>query len=102
MRGVESQAMVLAATSTDGLSVELVTPHSSSKPGDRAFFESHEAGKPDAVLTPKKKIWEGIQPGLKTDDQGRAMYVDPAGKTCLMKTEKGECAVKSVKGGSIR
>jgi methionine--tRNA ligase beta chain len=39
MRGIESQAMVLCATSTDGNTVELVEPHASSKPGDVVTFE---------------------------------------------------------------
>jgi aminoacyl tRNA synthase complex-interacting multifunctional protein 1 len=39
MRGIESCAMVLCGTSTDGNTVELLQPPSGSKPGDVAKFE---------------------------------------------------------------
>lgn len=39
MRGIESQAMVLCATSSDGNTVELVQPPLSSEPGDVATFD---------------------------------------------------------------
>ena len=40
MRGIESQAMVLCATSEDGSTVELLQPPLGTKPGDVARFES--------------------------------------------------------------
>ncbi|KAJ3278683.1 hypothetical protein HK104_002106 [Borealophlyctis nickersoniae] len=101
MRGIESAAMVLAATSTDGSTVELITPPADSKPGDRAYFEGYQ-GTPEPLLNPKKKVWEGVQPGLKTDDELRATFVEAGGKVCVLRTEKGVCGVKSVKGGSIK
>jgi aminoacyl tRNA synthase complex-interacting multifunctional protein 1 len=42
MRGIESQAMVLCATSADGNTVELVQPPAGSKPGDIATFEGFQ------------------------------------------------------------
>ena len=39
MRGVQSQAMVLAASSADGETVELVEPPAGCKPGERLTFE---------------------------------------------------------------
>ena len=41
MRGIESQAMVLCATSPNGEIVELLVPPSGAKPGDVANFENH-------------------------------------------------------------
>ena len=32
------------------------------------------SGEPDALLNPKKKIWEQIQPDLRVNDQGYATY----------------------------
>lgn len=60
LRGVESQAMVLCATSPDGSTVELVQPPVGSKVGERVLFEGHEGAAED-VLPPKKKIWEKVQ-----------------------------------------
>ncbi|KAI9190741.1 uncharacterized protein BJ171DRAFT_451202 [Polychytrium aggregatum] len=101
MRGIESQAMVLAATGADG-TVELINAPKGSKPGDRAHFDGHQ-GEPEAQLNPKKKVFEAIQPHLRTDAKKRACFVEPSsGKECVLKTAKGECTVKSVVGASIK
>jgi len=52
---------------------------------------------PDAVLNPKKKIWETVQPQLKTSDNLLATY---EGKS--LKTSLGEVRVKSLKGVGIK
>ncbi|KAJ3108870.1 Aminoacyl tRNA synthase complex-interacting multifunctional protein 1 [Phlyctochytrium planicorne] len=104
MRGVESQAMVLAATSVDGTTVELLEAPKGSKPGDRCWFDTH-IGTDFSQLNAKKKIWEGVQPRLKTDTFKRASYVvDAAGvKTVsLLRNSHGEITVKSIVGGSIK
>lgn len=74
MRGIKSCAMVLAASPKvkEGEDahkgpVELVNPPAEAKAGDRVFFEGWE-GEPEAVLNPKKKVWETIQPGFTTTD----------------------------------
>ncbi|KAL1920625.1 uncharacterized protein VTP21DRAFT_1002 [Calcarisporiella thermophila] len=93
MRGVKSFAMVLAATTAEG-KVELVDPPKGSKPGDRVYFEGFEEGTPEAVLNPKKKIWETIQPGLKTTEQREAAWIDPEnGQIHLIRTHLGTCTV---------
>lgn len=102
MRGVESQAMVLTAESQDGVKVELLAPPAGSKPGDKVYFEGFGKGTPEAVLTPKKKIWEGIQVALKTDDNCRPVFCGADGKACALMTEKGECRAKTIKGGRIK
>ncbi|KAK9762369.1 G4 quadruplex nucleic acid binding protein [Basidiobolus ranarum] len=102
MRGIKSHAMVLAATSADGNTVELVTPPAGSKPGDRVYFEDFQDGKPEAQLNPKKKIFETLQPGLKTNDSKVAMWTDAEDKPHLMRTEAGVCTVTSVVGASIK
>ena len=42
MRGVKSEAMVMCATSPDGLTVEFLRPPPGSQPGDRVYFEGFE------------------------------------------------------------
>jgi methionyl-tRNA synthetase len=95
MRGVRSEAMVLAATSAEG-KVELVEPPEGAQPGDRVFVAGFE-GEPDAVLNPKKKVWEAVQPDLSTNAELQACY-----KGVPLSTDKGTCTVASVVGASIK
>lgn len=71
MRGIFSQAMVMCASSPD--KVEILTPPPGCVPGDRVTFEGY-SGEPDAQLNPKKKVWEQVQPDLKTDSNKVACY----------------------------
>uniref|UniRef100_A0A4W5RRR8 Aminoacyl tRNA synthetase complex interacting multifunctional protein 1a n=1 Tax=Hucho hucho TaxID=62062 RepID=A0A4W5RRR8_9TELE len=71
MRGVVSQAMVMCASSPD--KVEILDPPSGAVPGDRVIFPRFP-GEPDKELNPKKKVWEAVQPDLKTDGQCVANY----------------------------
>ncbi|XP_066576775.1 aminoacyl tRNA synthase complex-interacting multifunctional protein 1a isoform X1 [Amia ocellicauda] len=71
MRGVLSQAMVMCASSPD--KVEILDPPSGAQPGDRISFEGFP-GEPDKELNPKKKVWEQVQPDLRTDTQCVATY----------------------------
>ncbi len=82
MRGVQSQAMVMAASSADGekvrhskaivfileqtmvsipdwLQVELLEPPEGCQVGERLTFEGY-VGEPDEQLNPKKKIFEQV------------------------------------------
>ena len=120
MRGVKSCAMVLAASPIvlEGEDhhkgpVELVIPPPEAKAGDRVFFEGWE-GEPEAVLNPKKKIWETIQPGFTTTDAlevGFNVEVVPqlAGEgenkktgVAKLKTSVGLCHVSTLKGAAVR
>lgn len=114
MRGIKSAAMVLAASprgdDSHGGPVELVNPPEGSTAGERVYFEGWE-GEPEAVLNPKKKIWETVQPGFTTtDDLVAAFEVEAVGvlkeqgKTGvgLLRTKGGVCTVKSLKGATIR
>ncbi|KAJ8000751.1 hypothetical protein DPEC_G00183590 [Dallia pectoralis] len=71
MRGVLSQAMVMCASSPD--KVEILDPPSGAMPGDRVTFQGFP-GEPDKELNPKKKVWETVQPDLRTDGQCVATY----------------------------
>ncbi|DBA80051.1 hypothetical protein WJX79_001269 [Trebouxia sp. C0005] len=96
MRGVKSHAMVLAATSLDGLQVELVEPPVDSAPGDRVTVQGYEE-EPDEQLNPKKKIFEQVTPDLKTSAMKLACY-----QGIPLSTSKGPCTVQSIMGGSIK
>jgi len=117
MRGVKSCAMVLAASPrvAEGEDdhkgpVELVNPPADSKAGERVYFEGWE-GEPEAVLNPKKKIWETFQPGFTTTEALEVGFeVDAVpqlkeqGKSGLAKlrTKEGLCSVKILKGATVR
>ncbi|GBP81096.1 Tyrosine--tRNA ligase, cytoplasmic [Eumeta japonica] len=68
MRGIESKGMVLCASVEEPKQVEPLLPPVDSKPGDRIVIEGYETGAPDDLLNPKKKIWEKLQPDLKTNE----------------------------------
>lgn len=89
MRGILSQGMVMCA-SGDG-KVEPIAPPADSKPGDAITFEGFERV-PDAVLPPKKKIYEGVAPELKTNDQGVATYKGIP----FVVAGKGECKAEGM------
>jgi aminoacyl tRNA synthase complex-interacting multifunctional protein 1 len=116
MRGIKSCAMVLAASpklkegEVDDHKgpVELVSPPADAKAGERVFFEGWQ-GEPEAVLNPKKKIWETFQPGFTTTDSLEVAFdasvVKELGKDGVGKlvTESGgTCTVKSLTGAQVR
>lgn len=96
MRGIKSQAMVLAASSNDGTKVELVEPPQASLIGERLKFPGFE-GEPDDLLNPKKKVWETVQVDLCTNSELVACY-----KQVPFTTSAGVCKVSSISSGSIR
>ncbi|KPP61474.1 hypothetical protein Z043_120425 [Scleropages formosus] len=71
MRGVVSQAMVMCASTPD--KVEILDPPPGAAPGDRVTVQGFP-GEPDKELNPKKKVWEQVQPDLRTNDQRVATY----------------------------
>lgn len=98
MRGVESQGMVLCASSyvkshiflseiwplnnhhqllllflfSEG-AVEPLRIPTGVLPGDRIAVDGYQ-GTPDAQLNPKKKVWEKLSADLKTNDAGEATW----------------------------
>ncbi|MCJ1456772.1 G4 quadruplex nucleic acid binding protein [Mycoblastus sanguinarius] len=122
MRGVKSAAMVLAASPRlkEGEEdkhkgpVELVNPPGGASAGERVCFEGWE-GEPEGMLNPKKKLWEGLQPGFTTteglevgfDAGGVEGFPDekngsPKGVAPLVTKSGGRCTVKSLKGAVVR
>ena len=96
MRGIKSQAMVLAASNADHTEVELVTPPEGAQVGERVTFPGFP-GEPDDILNPKKKIWETIQPDLHTSADLVAQYKDVP-----FTTSSGICKVESIASGGIK
>ncbi|EXB50508.1 putative methionine--tRNA ligase [Morus notabilis] len=96
MRGIKSQAMVLAASNSDHTKVELVEPPKSAYVGERVSFPGF-AGQPDDVLNPKKKVWETLQVDLHTNSHLVACYKD-----IPFTTLAGVCTVSTIPEGSIR
>ncbi|KAJ6302357.1 hypothetical protein OIU77_016444 [Salix suchowensis] len=96
MRGIKSEAMVLAASSSDHTKVELVDPPQSAVVGERVTFPGFE-GEPDDVLNPKKKVWETLQVDLQSNSDLVACYKD-----IPLTTSAGVCKVASISNGSIR
>ena len=88
MRGIVSNGMVLCASNADDGVVEFVNVPEGSKAGDKIFFEGFNE-EPDAVLNPKKKIWEQLQPDFTTTDSFNVVYRKD-GKDHKLVNEKGE------------
>ncbi|TKR80893.1 hypothetical protein L596_014878 [Steinernema carpocapsae] len=73
MRGIESQAMVMCASSPEKVEIMEVDP--SCVPGHIVKCEGF-THRPDAVLNPKKKVWETVAEHLKVNASGQAAYKD--------------------------
>nr|XP_057902043.1 aminoacyl tRNA synthase complex-interacting multifunctional protein 1-like isoform X3 [Doryrhamphus excisus] len=95
MRGVTSQAMVMCASSPD--KVEILDPPSGAIPGDKVTFQGFP-GEPDKELNPKKKVWEQIQPELRTDGECVATYKGAAFEV----TGKGVCRAQTMSNSGIK
>ncbi|XP_050235690.1 uncharacterized protein LOC126685776 [Mercurialis annua] len=102
MRGVKSNGMLMAASDASHENVELLEPHPDSLPGERIWFGSQhdqenqlpEPASPNQVQ--KKKIWESVQPHLKTDDSCQAMVGEH-----LLQTSAGVVVCRSLKNANI-
>ncbi|CAG2246578.1 YARS [Mytilus edulis] len=97
MRGIESKAMLMCASVAEPRAVEPLNPPEGSAPGERVFFEEHESGKPDEELKPKKKVWEQLQPDLRTNSDCVAEW-----QGNIMKTKLGNVTCKSLKSSPIK
>ncbi len=55
-----------------------------------------------ALLNPKKKVFETIQPGFITLDTLEAAWIDPATKSVhKIRTKDGVCKVEKFAGASL-
>jgi tRNA-binding EMAP/Myf-like protein len=71
LRGVASEAMVLCASTPE--KVELLVPPENAQVGDRVTASGYD-GAPEKEINTKNKIFELVQPDLKTNDSLVATY----------------------------
>ncbi|KAI8920350.1 tRNA synthetases class I, catalytic domain-containing protein [Powellomyces hirtus] len=96
MRGIKSYAMVLCASGDDHSKVEFLVPPEGSVPGDKVYFEGHE-GEPEALLNPKKKVWESLQPDFTSGADLVATW-----KGLPFRTAKGVVKAASIVNAEIK
>lgn len=95
MRGVTSEAMVMCASSAE--KVEVLVPPSGAIPGDLVECEGYPR-EPEAILNPKKKIFEACAPDLLTNNDRVACY-----KGCpLIIPGKGVIVAPTLKGVNVK
>ncbi|KAH7281176.1 hypothetical protein KP509_36G033800 [Ceratopteris richardii] len=101
MRGVKSNGMLLAASDKLHENVELLVPADGSIPGERAWFGTEddketqkEAATPNQLQ--KKKIWESIQPELKTSAECIVTF-----KGRPMRTSAGMVSCQSLREANV-
>ncbi|CAH0683055.1 unnamed protein product [Spodoptera exigua] len=95
MRGVTSEAMVMCASSPD--KVEILIPPQGAAPGDLVECEGYPR-EPEAILNPKKKIFETCAPDLLTNDDKVACYKGAP----LVVPGKGAIVAPTLKGVSVK
>lgn len=111
MRGVKSEAMLLAAEALKGIAteeerqqfdVELVAPPPDSQVGDVLQFAPLTSEPPSKIL--KKLMWQQIQPHLKTNARGEVVYVEDDGAERVLKVrDAGEGAfVENLFNATVR
>lgn len=57
----------MCTTSKDNSKLDFIHPPEDSQPGDQVLFEGVE-GEPDAILNPKKKIYEKLSVDFNVQD----------------------------------
>ncbi|KAL9237561.1 hypothetical protein vseg_012094 [Gypsophila vaccaria] len=101
MRGVKSCGMLMAASDASHENVELLVPPEDSVPGERIWFgtDDEKENQPEAASAnqiQKKKVWELVQPHLKTDAARVAML-----DGCHMMTSAGPVVSTSLINANI-
>lgn len=106
MRGIESMAMLLAAS--DGREgenerVELLTVPDTVPNGELIFFQGKDPSVPDALLKSKGalKVWDRVKSNLKVNENGEATYVNE-NDINLMMTSAGPVKTTSLVGAVIQ
>lgn len=94
--GFTSNGMVLAAKSTDGKQVEIVSPPADAPIGERVFIDGLSGEPFSSTQVKKKKTWDVVAKNLKTIDGGVATW---DGKE--IKTSAGVCSAASLVGAPI-
>jgi len=105
MRGIESTAMLLAASNKkeEESTVELLLVPDSVPNGELICFEGKETSQPDGMLKSKGalKAWERAKAGLKANELGEAMFKAEDGGFRMM-TSGGPVKTSSLKDVPIQ
>lgn len=103
--GIESAAMLLAATGGNGENetVELLTVPDSVANGELLHFENKEASEPDAMMKSKGavKAWERVKSGLRSNSDGEATFIED-GTAFRMLSSGGPIRTSSLKNAVIQ
>ena len=105
MRGIESTAMLLAASDGkegDDETVELLDVPDSVPNGELLSFENMDPCEPDGMLKSKGalKVWDRVKSKLKVNENGEATYKDDDTERKLL-TSVGPITVESLKESII-
>ena len=99
MRGIKSNGMLLCASNDAHDVVEPLAPPEGATPGQRIVVPEDDVPEPkSANQVAKKKIWEGVQPFFKTNDECVATF---DGTALAVDGVEGNVACKSLTGASI-
>lgn len=94
--GFSSNGMVLAAKGSDGKGVELITPPDDTPIGERVYIEGLSGEPVSSAQVKKRKVWDTVAKGLKTNDEGLATWDNK-----VIITSKGSCKAATLKGAPI-
>lgn len=95
MRGILSEGMVMCASTPE--KVEVLAPPAGSVPGDLVHVEGYPRVA-DAVMNPKKKIFETVAPDLHTNEQLVACYKAGA----FVVPGKGQVVAQTLKNVQVK
>ncbi|CAG8514229.1 5837_t:CDS:2 [Acaulospora colombiana] len=97
-QGVESHAMLLAASSPDNDTIELLDPPEGSEIGEAVTWEGYGIAERDAeILNPKQKVFEKVSEEFKVNEEGIAVFMG-----IPFRTSKGTVTLKTLREGTIR
>jgi glutaminyl-tRNA synthetase len=107
MRGIESTAMLLAASNgmeeSDEI-VELLEVSEAVPVGELVSFEEKEPPQPDVMLKSKGalKAWDRAKANLRVNDDGEAVYLDESGSSHRILTSDGPIRMPTLTNASIQ
>ena len=106
MRGIESTAMLLAASKgeADDETVELLNVSEDVPNGELLNVEGMDASEPDPMMKSKGalKAFDRVKAALKTSSDGEAIWVDDGGRTHKLLTSAGAATTETLKDVAIQ
>jgi methionine--tRNA ligase beta chain len=106
MRGIESTAMLLAASKGEGDDevVELLNVSGDVPNGELLNIEGMGASEPDTMMKSKGalKAFDRVQASLKASPDGEAIWIDEEGKSHRLQTSAGAVTTETLKDVTIQ